>query len=183
MSAAAPAPGRGSDGGPGADPTRRYDSTGRTDEIKFDDVSWDDYFTDLFDGVDRKVLDDDRAKYQGSAEELADLVAAYGATRGDLAKIMERVPHSTHADEARFVQALDGQIADGALHATKAWRASSRDAGAAAKRRAKQDKEAAAAEKQAKELGVWDEFFGDGKKGKRKRDAAGAGAAGGDEVG
>lgn len=44
----------------------RYDSTGRTDEIKFDEVSWDDYFADLFDGVDRKILDDDRKKYQGA---------------------------------------------------------------------------------------------------------------------
>ena len=138
-------------------------------------MSWDDYFADLFDGVDRKILDDDRKKYQGSAEELADLLDAYGDTQGDLAKIMERIPHSTHADEKRFVKLLNGQIADGALKETKAWRASSKDGKAAAKRKAKQEKEAEAAEKQAKELGVWDEFFGDGKKGKRKRDAAGSG--------
>lgn len=47
--------------------TIRYDSTGRTDEIKFDEVSWDDYFSDLFEGVDRKILDDDRKKYQGES--------------------------------------------------------------------------------------------------------------------
>jgi hypothetical protein len=45
----------------------RYDATGRTDEVAFGDGDggWDAYFSDLFDGVDRKVLDEDKKKYQG----------------------------------------------------------------------------------------------------------------------
>ncbi len=45
----------------------RYDATGRTDEVAFGDGDggWDAYFSDLFDGVDRKVLDEDKNKYQG----------------------------------------------------------------------------------------------------------------------
>lgn len=44
----------------------RYDATGRTDELAFgDDVSWDAYFSDLFERVDRQALDADKKKYQG----------------------------------------------------------------------------------------------------------------------
>ena len=52
----------------------RYDSTGRTDESGFADaeeMGWEAYFESLFERIDRKVLDEDKAKYQGELERLA----------------------------------------------------------------------------------------------------------------
>jgi len=46
----------------------RYDTTGRTDDLPFADagsMGWDAYFESLFQRVDRKMLDDDKARYQG----------------------------------------------------------------------------------------------------------------------
>lgn len=45
---------------------KRYDTTGRTEDSSFDhEAGWDAYFSDLFERVDRKVLDDDKKRYQG----------------------------------------------------------------------------------------------------------------------
>lgn len=46
----------------------RYDETGRTDESAFADaeeMGWDAYFESLFERIDRRVLDEDKARYQG----------------------------------------------------------------------------------------------------------------------
>lgn len=88
---------------------------------------------------------------------------------------MERIPHSTHVDEPRFVKLINEAIVSKDVAETKPWRKSSKDTAGAQKRRAKAEREAKKAEEAAKELGVYDEFFGDGKKGKRKRDAGGDG--------
>lgn len=104
----------------------------------------------------------------GSHEEIDDLKAAYEETGGSLGDIMNRIPHSTHADEARFVIAISDLIAKGELSATDAWASSSKDEKAKLVRRKQADKEAKEAEELAKELGVWDEFYGNGKAGPRK---------------
>ena len=47
----------------------RYDGTGRTGDLPFADaesMGWDAYFESLFQRIDRKMLDDDKARYQGS---------------------------------------------------------------------------------------------------------------------
>ena len=104
----------------------------------------------------------------GSHEEIDDLKAAYEETGGSLDDIMNHIPHSTHADEARFVIAISDLIAKGELSATDAWASSSKDEKAKLVRRKQADKEAKEAEELAKELGVWDEFYGSGKAGPRK---------------
>jgi DnaJ family protein C protein 9 len=81
---------------------------------------------------------------------------------------MNRIPHSTNADEARFVITISDLIAKGELSATDAWTSSSKDEKAKLVRRKQADKEAKEAEELAKELGVWDEFYGSGKAGPRK---------------
>ncbi|TXT08876.1 hypothetical protein VHUM_03004 [Vanrija humicola] len=149
---------------------KRYDATGRTDELKFDDAEgagWDAYFDDLFERVDRKMLDDDKAKYQGSEDELEDLRDAYIKGKGNFVTIMSHIPHSAWADEARFIVAIEAEIKAGNLERTAKWTATSTDERASANRRKSEEKSAAAAEKRAKELGVHDEFYGSGKKGKR----------------
>jgi DnaJ homolog subfamily C member 9 len=104
----------------------------------------------------------------GSSEEIDDLKAAYEETGGSLGDIMNHIPHSTHEDEARFVITISDLIAKGVLSATAAWNKSSKDEKAKLVRKKQADKEAKEAEELAKELGVWDEFYGSGKAGPRK---------------
>ena len=109
----------------------------------------------------------------GSREEIDDLKAAYEQTGGSLDEIVTHIPHSTHDDEARFVRAISDLIAKGELTATATWNKSSKDEKARLVREKKAAKEAVEAEEHAKELGVWDEFYGSGKAGPRKGKAKG----------
>ena len=59
-------------------------------------------------------------------------------------------------------------IAKRELTATATWNKSSKDEKAKLVRKKEADKEAGEAEELAKELGVWDEFYGSGKEGARK---------------
>lgn len=92
---------------------------------------------------------------------------------------MNHVPHSTIEDEPRFVRLVASLIKSGELVSTPAWEKSIKDETARLKRKKKSAKEAEEAEALAKEIGVWDEFYGSGKptdgaakrrKGKRKAD-------------
>ena len=88
---------------------------------------------------------------------------------------MLHIPHSTHEDEARFVIAISDLITNGELPATAAWKKSSKDEKAKLVRKKQADDEAEEAEELAKELGVWDEFYGSGKAGARKGKGKGRG--------
>lgn len=103
----------------------------------------------------------------GSEEELEDLRDAYIKGKGNFVTIMSHIPHSAWADEARFVVAIEAEIKAGNLERTAKWTATSTDERASDARRKSEEKSAKAAEKRAKELGVHDEFYGSGKKGKR----------------
>jgi DnaJ family protein C protein 9 len=81
---------------------------------------------------------------------------------------MTHIPHSTHDDEARFLAILASLVSSGALPKLSLWEASLKDGKAQELRAKKAKKEAVEAEKSAKELGVWDEFYGSGKEGKRR---------------
>ncbi|KAF8902101.1 hypothetical protein CPB84DRAFT_1679218 [Gymnopilus junonius] len=150
----------------------RYDSTGKTDE-GFDlgaaDDGWEAYFEELFDRVTRGKLDEMKKEYQGSSEELEDLKAAYETTGGSLGELMTYIPHSTHDDEARFIVIITNLIKEGELKATPIWLSSSKDEKAKMVRKKESEKEAKEAEALAKELGVWDEFYGNGKATDRKK--------------
>ena len=115
-----------------------------------------------------------------SAEEVEDLKRAYNDTDGLLDEIMDHIPHSTIEDEPRFVLLITRLIKSGDLMSTPTWEKSCKDEAARLKRKKKSGKEAEEAETLAKEIGVWDEFYGGGKptdkatkkqKGKRKADA------------
>ena len=81
---------------------------------------------------------------------------------------MTHIPHSTHQDEARFVLTISDLITKRELTATAMWNKSSKDEKAKLVRKKAADQEAEEAEELAKELGVWDEFYGSGKEGSRK---------------
>jgi len=185
-----------------SDPKRkaRYDSTGKTDEgfgLCAGEDGWQTYFEELFDRVTRGKLDEMKKEYQGmsrsflqcepptlivwigSAEEVEDLKEAYTSTNGDLVEIMTYIPHSAHEDEPRFITIITDLINGKKLKSTPSWILTSRDEKAKMVRKAEAEKEAKEAEELAKELGVWDEFYGSGKatdqekkknKGKAKND-------------
>ncbi|KAH9484290.1 putative J domain-containing protein [Psilocybe cubensis] len=150
----------------------RYDSSGRTDEgfeLGAGDDGWEAYFEELFDRVTRGKLDEMKKEYQGSAEEMEDLKAAYETTEGSLGELMTYIPHSTHEDEERFIVAITELIKKGELKSTATWRSTSKDEKAKMVRKKESEKEAKEAEALAKELGVWDEFYGSGKATERKK--------------
>lgn len=68
------------------------------------------------------------------------------------------------------METINRIISSGTLQKTKKWTNTSTDNSAKAKRGKAASKQAKEAEEAAKELGVWDEFYGTGKKGKRQGD-------------
>lgn len=116
----------------------------------------------------------------GSDEEHADLLSAYLTHAGSLSLILSHVPHSTSlSDETRFVNLIDAAIASSSVPLLPEWTRTSRDGAARTKREKEERKESKLAEEAAKELGVWDEFYGAGEKGARKKDQPGGSAKGG----
>ncbi|TFY72690.1 hypothetical protein EVG20_g298 [Dentipellis fragilis] len=135
----------------------RYDKTGKTDE-----------------GLDM-------GEDEGSDEEVEDLKQAYANTDGSIDEIMNHIPHSTHNDEARFIVLISKLVRDGELPSLPTWESSIKDEKAKLVRKKQADKEAKEAEALARELGVWDEFYGSGKAGPRKGKGKGKGKAKKDE--
>ncbi|KAL5533091.1 hypothetical protein ACEPAF_4867 [Sanghuangporus sanghuang] len=161
----------------------RYDKTGRTDEgfeLQAGEDGWDAYFADLFDTVTKGKLDELKKEYQGSPEEVEDVKRAYLEADGTIDEIINHIPHSTFDDEPRFIKLITQLIKEGELPASKAWDKSVKDEKARLVRQKQSQKEAAEAEELAKELGVWDEFYGSGKAGTRK--ARGKGKAKADDA-
>jgi DnaJ family protein C protein 9 len=87
----------------------------------------------------------------------------YTTTKGDLNEIMAHIPHSTHDDEPRFITIITDLIKKKELKSTPTWKSSSKDEMSKMVRKKEAEKEAKEAEDLAKELGVWDEFYGTGK--------------------
>lgn len=88
---------------------------------------------------------------------------------------MTFIPHSTHEDEARFIVIISALIAKGELSSLPTWERSTKDEKAKLVRKKQADKEAKEAEELARELGVWDEFYGSGKAVPRKGRGKGKG--------
>ncbi|WRT68609.1 uncharacterized protein IL334_005587 [Kwoniella shivajii] len=151
---------------------KRYDNSGRTDENfnGVEEMGWEAYFESLYKRVDRKLLDEDKERYQGSEEEKNDIISAYKSTKGSLPDILSYIPHSTYNDEDRFINLINDLISSSSkeIGSTVKWEKTSTDLKAKEKRRKSGEKSAREAEKAAKELGVWDEFYGSGEKGNRQ---------------
>ncbi|KAJ7172489.1 hypothetical protein C8R46DRAFT_151053 [Mycena filopes] len=157
---------------------QRYDKTGRTDEgfeLGAGEDGWEVYFEELFDRVTRGRLDEMKKEYQGSTEEVEDLKSAYVDTKGSIEEIMTFIPHSNYEDEARFIVIITDLIAKGDLPVLAAWESSIQDEKSKLVRRKQGEKEAEEAEQMAKELGVWEEFYGSGKPSERKGRGKGKG--------
>jgi DnaJ family protein C protein 9 len=81
--------------------------------------------------------------------------------------IMAHVPHTTYEDESRVIGLVKKLIKSKKIASLPGWEASIKDEKAKKERKKRGEKEAQEAEETAKELGVWDEFYGSGEKGKR----------------
>jgi DnaJ family protein C protein 9 len=81
---------------------------------------------------------------------------------------MTYIPHSTTEDEPRFITTITKLINQDELPKMKEWDRSIKDEKARLVRRKEGENEAKEAESLAKELGVWDEFYGSGKASDRK---------------
>ncbi|KAI0699723.1 DnaJ-domain-containing protein [Cytidiella melzeri] len=144
----------------------RYDKTGRTDEgfdLGAGEDGWEAYFEDLFEKVTKQKLDEMKKEYQHSEEELEDLKAAYIEHDGSIDTIMQHIPHSTFEDEARFIVIISGLIQKGDLPSLQTWQSTIKDEKSRLVRKKQGEKESREAEELAKELGVWEEFYGSGK--------------------
>ncbi|PVF92800.1 DnaJ-domain-containing protein [Serendipita vermifera] len=154
---------------------KRYDETGRTDEAnglgfgpgEGDEGGWEAYFEAMFEEVTRKRLDELKKEYQGSQEELDDIRDAYIEGEGSIEHIMAHIPHSTYDDEPRIIKLVKKLIKSKVITSLPQWEADLKDEKAKQARKKQGEQEAAEAEETAKELGVWDEFYGSGAKGKR----------------
>lgn len=112
----------------------------------------------------------------GSQEELDDIKEAYLDGEGDLEHIMAHIPHSTYDDEPRIISLVKKLIKSKTIKSLPKWEADIKDEKAKKARKKRGEQEAVEAEGAAKELGVWDEFYGSGSKGKRGAGKKGKGA-------
>jgi DnaJ homolog subfamily C member 9 len=103
----------------------------------------------------------------GSQEEIDDIQEAYLEGEGDIEHIMSHIPHSTYEDEPRIITVVKKLIKSKAVASLPKWEADVKDEKAKKARKKRGQQEAVEAEETAKELGVWDEFYGSGSKGKR----------------
>jgi DnaJ homolog subfamily C member 9 len=112
----------------------------------------------------------------GSQEELDDIKEAYLDGEGNLEHVMAHIPHSTYDDEPRIISLVKKLIKSKTIKSLPKWEADIKDEKAKKARKKRGEQEAVEAEGAAKELGVWDEFYGSGSKGKRGAGKKGKGA-------
>lgn len=105
-----------------ADENKRkvFDSTGELESETISD-SWYDYFRSIFPAISGRDIDAFAATYQGSEEEISDVVKAFSDHKGDLSKIMECVILAEDGDELRICQIIDAAIAKGGIVATSKY--------------------------------------------------------------
>jgi len=153
-----------------SDPSRRarYDRTGSTEEsaLDDDDFDWSDFFALQFKEISGEIIDEFKRTYQGSPQEREDVLMAYSKAKGDLDMVFETIECSNPLeDEPRFRIYIDDAIRTREVEGYAIYLRETK--GKQEKRRITAEKEAKEAEESARELGVYDQLFGN-KKGKGK---------------
>jgi DnaJ family protein C protein 9 len=144
----------------------RYDSTGRTDESMFEEgMDWNAYFKELWTGeVNSKSLETFKKKYRRSDEEKSDILQAYTTVKGSLPAIIDQVPFlSLKEDRKRIEDIVEEAIKDKKVTRLKKWDSSRKDEKLIASALKKEAREEDEAMEMAKEMGVYDELFGNKK--------------------
>ena len=132
-----------------------YDATGIVDGECQGDVE---FWKSTFEAVSFETLDEDKKKYQGSAEELDDLTRAYTDNCGCMGKILDDMFYAEPVDEARFRAILQRLIDSKDLPSYSAFNGET--ASAKRKREKKAAREAEEAAKAASALGLEKKFVG-----------------------
>ena len=141
----------------------RYDTTGSTSESLSDDFNWASYFKAQYaETVTVDKLNSLKTTYQGSEEEQRDVLDAYKRHKGNLNKVFRDVMMSNALeDEDRFRDYIDAAITTEAVQGFDAYIDDSKNVGKARKKGAEREK--AEAIEHAKELGLHESLFGNGK--------------------
>ncbi|KAM4896702.1 dnaJ homolog subfamily C member 9 isoform 2-T2 [Sylvia borin] len=116
-----------------------YDETGTVDEdceALQDGRDWLQYWRLLF-KVTVKDIEDFHKNYKNSAEELADVKAAYLNFKGDMDRIMESVMCADYTDEPRIREMIEEAIDSGELPSFKAFVKESKQKRTARRRRSR----------------------------------------------
>lgn len=159
-----------------SDPKRRkrYDETGSTSEsiVDADGFNWSEYYREAFkDAISANAIEEFAKQYKGSDEEKDDLLHYFELCEGEMDLVYEHVLLSDMAeDEQRFRKIIDDAIKKREVPAFGSYHRETPEHRAKRIKKAKQQKaaEAEEAEEFAKELGVHDQLFGDGKGEKKK---------------
>lgn len=141
----------------------RYDTTGSTLESLSDDFNWASYFKAQYaETVTVDKLNNLKTTYQGSEEERRDVLDAYKRRKGNLNKVFRDVMMSNALeDEDRFRGYIDTAITAEEVQGFDAYVNEAKKVGKARKKGAEREK--AEATEHAKELGVYESLFGNGK--------------------
>lgn len=78
---------------------------------------WYDYWRGMFPAISVEQIKNFEASYRGSAEEAADVLAAYAQFEGDMDEVLDNVMCCTHDDEDRFVGIIQAAVAAGKVPA------------------------------------------------------------------
>ena len=102
-----------------------YDAAGIVDDgpSTIGEAQWAAFWNDFYTRVTQDRIDAFAAGYRGSEEEAADLRCAYEDAKGDMGGILDRMMCSTEADEPRFREMLQADVAAGKVAVSKPLRA------------------------------------------------------------
>ncbi len=141
----------------------RYDTTGSTSESLSDDFNWASYFKAQYaETVTVDKLNGLKITYQGSEKERHDVLDAYKRYNGNLTKVFRDVMMSIALeDEDRFRGYIDAAIAAEEVQGFDAYVNEAKKVGKARKKGAEREK--AEAIEHAKELGIYESLFGNGR--------------------
>ena len=140
------------------DPAKRglYDESGEVDEegdlLSDPNKDWAEYWRNLFPRVTLGDLEKFEDEYRGSAEERADIGAAYTEARGEMGQVLDTVMCAREEDEERFREIIRQMIKDEEVEKFKAFGKVDKKEQTRRKRAA--EAEAAEAEEAAEELGL-----------------------------
>jgi DnaJ family protein C protein 9 len=146
-------------------PNRRayYDRTGLTSTLESGtDFDWREFYATQYESISALTIDEFRVEYQRTGEETRDVLNAYIASKGCMNAVFSKVLASSPLeDEDRFRKILDDAIKNGEVKAYAKY--TNESTASRHKRRREAEAEAGEAVELAKDLGLHDKLFGNGK--------------------
>lgn len=100
---------------------KRYDtigSLGLSGEVDLDEVfDWKEYFSSVTEKISIEMIDEDRAKYQGSEEEKNDILHNFEYYEGDFLRLFEVIPHLEfdEVQESRVFDIVEQALQNGEI--------------------------------------------------------------------